>query len=385
MSTHVQRGQAHTHGRHGRPSGPVRCCSSLSEPHFVRSTTCNAGTNSLPRRRPGPAGAALPTVLVLAGQPVAGRTDRFAAALAGFPCLEPPEWLPQAHQYFTHFEIDGIDVGASTVEVPTNAKAIECIGSGPWQHCVSITTAQHTVPAVALELRLVSELIRNRPDRYTPLIEHMRSNGADIELVRQSMREREVDPARQRQILNRLQNEPTPDSNELISDTPPIDPFRAPPGRLKPGRLSPGAGGRRTSRPVRRILCAAALRPPAAAIHLGLALPTGSCGLPAGSGEQPSNACAGHRLAAVALLGLAPGGVYLATPVARGAGELLPHRFTLTGSRWRPAVSSLWHCPAGHPGLPLATTLLCGVRTFLGGARRHRRDRPVDSSVARSS
>jgi len=36
-------------------------------------------------------------------------------------------------------------------------------------------------------------------------------------------------------------------------------------------------------------------------------------------------------LRAPALLGLAPGGVYLATPVTRGAGELLPHRFTLTG------------------------------------------------------
>jgi hypothetical protein len=92
------------------------------------------------------------------------------------------------------------------------------------------------------------------------------------------------------------------------------------------------AGGRRTSRPIRRILCPAVSRPPAAAIHLGLALPTGSSGLPAGSGEQPSNACAGHHLAAAALLGLAPGGVYRATPVTRGAGELLPHRFTLTGT-----------------------------------------------------
>jgi hypothetical protein len=69
-----------------------------------------------------------------------------------------------------------------------------------------------------------------------------------------------------------------------------------------------------------------------AVIHLGLPLPTGSCGLPAGSGEQPSNACAGRRLSAATLLGLAPGGVYLATPVTRGAGELLPHRFTLTGA-----------------------------------------------------
>ena len=114
----------------------------------------------------------------------------------------------------------------------------------------------------------------------------------------------------------------------------------------------------------------ASLRPPAAAIHLGLPLPAGSSGLPAGSGGQPSNACAGHRLAAAALLGLAPGGVYRATPVTRGAGGLLPHRFTLTGRRSGPAVCSLWHFPAGHPGLPLTTTLPCGVRTFLGGARK---------------
>ena len=33
------------------------------------------------------------------------------------------------------------------------------------------------------------------------------------------------------------------------------------------------------------------------------------------------------------------------------------------------AVYSLWHCPAGHPGLPLATALPCGARTFLGGTR----------------
>jgi hypothetical protein len=31
------------------------------------------------------------------------------------------------------------------------------------------------------------------------------------------------------------------------------------------------------------------------------------------------------------------------------------------------AVCFLWHCPAGHPGLPLTTTLPCGARTFLGG------------------
>ena len=69
------------------------------------------------------------------------------------------------------------------------------------------------------------------------------------------------------------------------------------------------------------------------------------------------------------LLDLAPGGVYRAAPVTRCAGGLLHHRFTLTSrvSGEAPlAVCSLWHCPAGHPGSPLTTTLPCGARTFLG-------------------
>ena len=66
-------------------------------------------------------------------------------------------------------------------------------------------------------------------------------------------------------------------------------------------------------------------------------------------------------------LDLAPGGVYLAAWVTPDAGGLLHHRFTLTGVvGTAPAVCFLWHCPAGRPGWLLATTLPCGVRTFLG-------------------
>ena len=78
-----------------------------------------------------------------------------------------------------------------------------------------------------------------------------------------------------------------------------------------------------------------------------------ACDLPDDSGEQPSNAVTGPK----ALLGLAPGGVYRATPVTWGAGGLLHHRFTLTQPcDW--AVCSLWHCPAGRPGWVLPTALL---------------------------
>ena len=70
-----------------------------------------------------------------------------------------------------------------------------------------------------------------------------------------------------------------------------------------------------------------------AAIHLGPPLPVASCGLPASSGGPPSNTRARTGLRPVPLLDLAPGGVYLAAPVARNAGGLLHHRFTLTACR----------------------------------------------------
>ncbi len=140
----------------------------------------------------------------------------------------------------------------------------------------------------------------------------------------------------------------------------------------------------RTSWPVSRILFPGALRRSrSAAIHLGLPLPAGSSGLPAGIGRAALERLRRHRERRP--LGLAPGGVYRAAPVTRGAGGLLHHRFTLTPAH-AGAVCFLWHCPAGHPGLPLATTLPCGVRTFLvrrrvRGTPPHCRGRPANSSA----
>ena len=74
-------------------------------------------------------------------------------------------------------------------------------------------------------------------------------------------------------------------------------------------------------------------------IYLGAPLPMRSSNLPTDSDEQPSNVGAGPRTGP---LGLAPGGVYLAASVTRGAGGLLHHPFTLTRTtptsrrgRWR--------------------------------------------------
>jgi hypothetical protein len=76
------------------------------------------------------------------------------------------------------------------------------------------------------------------------------------------------------------------------------------------------------------------LRDPAV-IPLGRRLPAGSSDLyPEAWGEQPAS-----------LFGLAPGGVYRASAVTGGSGELLPHRFTLAATRRNAAVCSLWHFP----------------------------------------
>ena len=150
----------------------------------------------------------------------------------------------------------------------------------------------------------------------------------------------------------------------------------------------PGIPGRPTIIVQKRKKCGRAdlyagfcCRPPlpawaVATIHLGPLLPVASCDLPADSGEQPSGASCAVLLRA----GF--------TEPRRSPAALVGSYPTLsplpTGVRW--AVCSLWHCPAGHPGWPLATALLCGARTFLSPApprRRRQVPRPPGRLVRR--
>ena len=66
-----------------------------------------------------------------------------------------------------------------------------------------------------------------------------------------------------------------------------------------------------------------------AAIYLRIMLPLPLSGLPV-SGGAPIRTDSPEFIESAYLLGLAPCGVYIAAPVARNAGALLPHRFTLT-------------------------------------------------------
>ena len=130
--------------------------------------------------------------------------DAFGSALASFKCRFSPAWMPEARQYYADYEVNGVGVGISTVEAETESDGLECVGRGPWEHYALVSCGPYTIPAVALELRLVSELLRDRPDRYTPLIQHMRVHGCDIELVRRGMGGRSLSQTLQEKVLGQL-------------------------------------------------------------------------------------------------------------------------------------------------------------------------------------
>ena len=67
------------------------------------------------------------------------------------------------------------------------------------------------------------------------------------------------------------------------------------------------------------------------------------------------------------LLGLAPDGVYLASAVTDGPGELLPHPFTLTCLSRRTSLCGTF--PWGRPRWTLSSIMPCGARTFLSCER----------------
>ncbi|TXK34864.1 hypothetical protein [Nonomuraea sp. C10] len=137
--------------------------------------------------------------------------NAFAAALSSFPCLYAASWLPEASQYFTDYDVNGVAVGMSTMEEQVDSDGMECAGHGPWRHYVLIRCGSHRVPVVRLELRLITELLRDRPDRYGPLLDHMGTHGFDPDLLQRAMTARRL-PAERRRLVQELLARSSPGS-----------------------------------------------------------------------------------------------------------------------------------------------------------------------------
>jgi hypothetical protein len=130
--------------------------------------------------------------------------DAFAGALSDFPALTPPTWLEAARQYYAAYSVNGIKVETSTVEWDTDSEYRETVGSGPWTYQNHITVGPYHVPTVVLELRLATELQRNRPDRYEPIITWMSQNGSNTDLLVCAIDAHGLPPEQQHHVLAQI-------------------------------------------------------------------------------------------------------------------------------------------------------------------------------------
>jgi len=128
-------------------------------------------------------------------------------ALACFKCPYPPTFLEDMRQYYVEFEINGVDVGISTVEIETDLDWIETYGPGPWVHYVLLPCGSYMVPTVKLELRLITEVYRDRQERCNPLIGYMKTRGYDTTLLNRGIKGIKKDF--REKVLSRLSDQST--------------------------------------------------------------------------------------------------------------------------------------------------------------------------------
>jgi len=131
--------------------------------------------------------------------------DAFGAALSSFRCLSAPAWLPETRQYYGNYDVHGVEVEFSTVEIESEADIMETFGRGPWDRFVPIPCGPHTVPTVALELRLITELFRDRPDRSQPILRYMQVHGCDIDFVQRGMEAMGLAQDVREDVLNQIE------------------------------------------------------------------------------------------------------------------------------------------------------------------------------------
>lgn len=104
----------------------------------------------------------------------------------------PPATLietPFGHQYLADQSAAGLSVQVSTVESSATGRRrlAECVGETPWRYFSLVDVAGRPIPAVASELRLASDLMRGREDRWRPLAAHLLATGFDVELLSQAV------------------------------------------------------------------------------------------------------------------------------------------------------------------------------------------------------
>ena len=132
--------------------------------------------------------------------------DAWVASLGERYVIETaPRWLPEARQYFAGLDLAGAMVELSTVEIPTECDTHECFGPGPWRHFDHVEYSGGSLPAVATELRLITEVTRRRDDRLLPIIEFLRATTCDLDLIRRGLNNNGTPTGTVERVLSQLE------------------------------------------------------------------------------------------------------------------------------------------------------------------------------------
>jgi hypothetical protein len=115
-----------------------------------------------------------------------------------------PAWITDSQQYFARIHDGDVTIELSTVEIESDADTMECFGEGPWRYFDLVPCGSRTVPAVATELRLITEVSRGRTDRYRPIVDHLRQVGCDVGLIRRGLAHAGVEQDATVQIIAEL-------------------------------------------------------------------------------------------------------------------------------------------------------------------------------------
>ena len=114
--------------------------------------------------------------------------DAIAAAWTadGWASVRAPELLTGdgLDQYFASFDVLGAMIEISTVEGACQPGDLaECVGAAPWIHFDTVMVDDQAIAVVASELRLKSEIIRGRRERWEPIAAHMSETGFNQRLL----------------------------------------------------------------------------------------------------------------------------------------------------------------------------------------------------------
>jgi hypothetical protein len=118
--------------------------------------------------------------------------DLFHQELMRSPTIEQhqsPAMLEGAGQYFARYSMGGVVVEMSTVEfeIDTENDTVECLGGGPWEHYDLVPCGSCLIPVVATELRLLTELRRNRMERVQPILAYLRTHPPNTAFIQRGL------------------------------------------------------------------------------------------------------------------------------------------------------------------------------------------------------